>query len=157
MGDAVTCVNTSAPGCLPCDILLWLSINPPAPKFLFCDLSNDIGFRWMLDTEEWLKKNNVLLERTKLEALSQCIIEQTPINDVTKCDAELERELILPFLETKVDEPIPPINGFAAENIFLTRFPDFKSNDGLVHHPKLVKLIICDEYPSYSYGDLSAS
>merc|ERR1711862_312177 len=68
--------------------------------------------------------------------------------------SELEGDETPPFLESNVIEPVAALPGFSPENIFVTKLPDFKPNNGIVHHPQHYKLIICDEYPSYSYGSL---
>jgi len=152
--EGVMCSNTSAPGCLPSDVLPWLSVSPPAPKFLFSDLSNDIGYRWMLDTEEWFKKQNILLDVAKRESLTDACIHLKSSEEAVE-DFYDEKLRNLPPQTQHYGESIPALLGFASDEIHVTKFPSFKPNDGLVHHPEVLRLIICEEYPSFSYGDLT--
>eukprot|EP00746_Dinoflagellata_sp_MGD_P157308 gnl/MRDRNA2_/MRDRNA2_86176_c0_seq1.p2 gnl/MRDRNA2_/MRDRNA2_86176_c0~~gnl/MRDRNA2_/MRDRNA2_86176_c0_seq1.p2 ORF type:complete len:111 (+),score=6.88 gnl/MRDRNA2_/MRDRNA2_86176_c0_seq1:399-731(+) len=106
----------------------------------------------MLDTEEWLKKQKVLLDNSKLESLAtKRIHSDSSGKGVTASYADRARNLRI----SKVDESIPALPGFAPDQVCVTRFPPVKPNDGLVHHPKLFKFVICDEYPSMSYSDLN--
>merc|ERR1719240_822977 len=154
--DSVMCINTSTPGCIPSDILSWVSIKPPAPQFLYSDLSNEIGFRWMLDTEERLKKQDILLDSAKRQRLSYSAVQLyekklIPTND---CKNDSEDQESPMFISPSMTESVVALPGFSAAEVRVTKFPNFKPNNGIIYHPRLFKLVICDEYPSYSYGGL---
>lgn len=159
--DAVICVNTSTHGCNPGDILSWLLVKPPIPNFRCADLSHEIGYRWVLDTEEWLKKHEILLTRQEFENLARSAVTFVDVEAVglrlsstSKNSCIVEEDELPEFVPQEQGDLIPPLPGFAAEEVIVSVFSDSNSGTWQVHHPDHYKLIICDEYPSYCYGNL---
>jgi hypothetical protein len=162
--NAVICLNTSTHGCYPDDILSWLLVKPPIPNFRCTDLSYEIGYRWVLDTEEWLKKHEILLNRQEFENLGRSAVTFVDVEAVglrlsstLKNSCIVEEDELPEFVPQEQGDLIPPLPGFAADEVSVSAFSDSNSQTWQVHHPDHYKLIICDEYPSYCFGNLEST
>jgi len=159
--SAVMCSETTAPGCHPREILNWLTITPFSPAFRFTDLSSTIGYRWTMNTEEWLQKHNKLIDTQEFDNLMRSSITflESEIDEVDniilrKPKTDFENNELPEFIPQKINKSPALTPGFSASEVSITNFPERKTNNGIVHHPKFYKLVICDEYPSYCYGNL---
>jgi len=65
----------------------------------------------------------------------------------------IKNEKLPEFLTEEITEFVPALKGFAADEVIITNFSSQNNSDWLVHHPILFKIVVCDEYPSYCYGD----
>merc|ERR1712113_616550 len=160
--SAVMCSETTAPGCHPREILNWLTITPFSPAFRFTDLSSTLGYRWTMNTEEWLQKHNKLIDTQEFDNLMRSSITflESEIDEVDniilrKPKTDFENNELPEFIPKKINKSPALTPGFSASEVSITNFPERKTNNGIVHHPKFYKLVICDEYPSYCYGNLN--
>merc|ERR1712113_938448 len=159
--SVIMCNETTAPGCHPREVLNWLTITPFSPAFRFADLSSNIGYRWTMNTEEWLQKHNKLIDIQEFDNLMRSSITflENEINEVDniilrKPKSDLEYNELPEFIPNKKNKSFTLIPGSSASEGSIANFPERKTNNGIVHHPKFYKLVICDEYPSYCYGNL---
>eukprot|EP00747_Dinoflagellata_sp_TGD_P145774 gnl/TRDRNA2_/TRDRNA2_176620_c0_seq1.p1 gnl/TRDRNA2_/TRDRNA2_176620_c0~~gnl/TRDRNA2_/TRDRNA2_176620_c0_seq1.p1 ORF type:complete len:454 (-),score=-5.86 gnl/TRDRNA2_/TRDRNA2_176620_c0_seq1:221-1582(-) len=67
--DAVMCVHTPTPGCNPKEFLDWMDVRPPTSIFRYTDLPGEIGYRRLLNTEEWLEQHGMIIKRKMFTTL----------------------------------------------------------------------------------------
>jgi hypothetical protein len=163
--DVVMCSESSTPGCHPIEILPLLIVKPPPPHFRSTTLSRDIGYRWIIETEEWLKKHNLLLNKQELVNLTRSAVTFTDrdrphlkfVNKTTIYSDQLEKEELPEFMSDEKVESTPAKPGFAANEVLIHKFSGKEIEDLEAEHYNHHKLIICGEYPSYCYGNLADS
>merc|ERR1712050_511697 len=160
--DAVMCIGTATPGSHPRDILPWLIVEPPTPNFRSTDLAKEIGYRWTLDSEEWLKQNEILLDRQEVKNLERSAVTFIEMETIRVPDPSvksnyvdsIEKELS-EFLPEKPEDSTLTSKEFDYNDVLVTKFSDTHLGQRQVHHHDYYRLIICDEYPSNCFSDTS--
>merc|ERR1712228_608447 len=140
------CSKTPTSGCHPVDVLPWLTIEPPAPIFQYSNIPDEIGHRWMLHTEEWFKKQNMLLDKHEFDNLSRSaviFIDKKLFNPNILFNEIIvvKNKELNEFKTQDTADQFNAIPGFATDDVKLAKFPSKKLDDGLVHHPNVYRLI----------------
>merc|ERR1712066_403541 len=142
--DAVMCAETTTPGCHPSEIFPWLTVKPPAPTFRSSNLSYEIGFRWMLESEEWLKMHNMLIDTQEIENLSRSTVtfiekDSYAINTLTSEGSSsylAGEEQLTEFEPQETTKSIVTRSGFSSNDVLISKFPTEKSEVEQLHHIK---------------------
>merc|ERR1712048_853997 len=86
----------------------------------------------------------------------ECTFFKVGENKELRKSSDQSEDLDLPlFVPEKAIASVPALVGFSPDEIFVTTFSAEDSSHRLIHHPVFYRIVICDEFPSQCYGDLS--